>query len=80
MRTFRLLTATALGALFSMTAAAMDLAQTVEFHIGPQRLSTALLEFSQQANVQVVVGPEVGDRSSAGVSGPYSIGQGVETL
>jgi iron complex outermembrane receptor protein len=58
----------------------MDLAQVVEFHINPQRLSTALLEFSHQANVQIVVGPEVGDRHSAGLSGQYSIGQALTTL
>jgi iron complex outermembrane receptor protein len=80
MRAFRMVTVVALGGFFSMTAAAMDLAQTIDFHIDPQRLSTALLEFSQQANVQIVVSPEVGDRSSAGVSGPHSIGEGVSTL
>jgi iron complex outermembrane receptor protein len=58
----------------------MDLAQVVEFHIDPQRLSTALLEFSHQANVQIVVGPEAGDRHSAGLIGRHSIGQALTTL
>jgi hypothetical protein len=52
----------------------------VEFHIDPQRLSTALLEFSHQANVQIVVGPEVGDRNCTGLSGRHSIGQGLAAL
>jgi len=58
----------------------MDLAQVVEFHIDAQHLSTALLEFSHQANVQIVVGPEVGDRNSAGLTGRHSIGQALTTL
>ena len=58
----------------------MDLTRVIEFHIGPQRLSTALLEFSHQANVQIVVGPEVDARQSAGLSGRYSIGQGLTSL
>jgi iron complex outermembrane receptor protein len=61
-------------------ASAIDLAKVVEFHIVPQRLSTALLEFSHQANVQIVVGPEVGDRRSVGLSGQHSIGEALTTL
>jgi outer membrane receptor protein involved in Fe transport len=61
-------------------ASATDLAQVVEFHIDPQRLSTALLQFSRQANVQIVVGPEAGDRRSAGLTGRRTIGQALTTL
>jgi hypothetical protein len=70
----------ALWGLFSMTTVAVDLTQTIDFHIDPQRLATALLEFSHQANVQIVVGPEVGELSSAGLSGPHSIARGLATL
>jgi PQQ-dependent dehydrogenase (methanol/ethanol family) len=80
MRAFRLVTVIALWGLFSMTAVAMDLAQTIDFKIAPQRLATALLEFSHQANVQIVVGSEVGDRLSAGLSGRHSIAQGLTAL
>jgi hypothetical protein len=80
MRAFRMVTVIALCGLFSMTAVAMDLAQTIDFKIAPQRLATALLEFSHQANVQIVVGSEVGDRRSAGLSGRYSIAQGLTSL
>jgi glucose dehydrogenase len=80
MRAFRMVTVVAICGLFSMTAAAMDLAQMIDFKIAPQRLATALLEFSHQANVQIVVGSEVGDRLSAGLSGRYSIAQGLSAL
>jgi hypothetical protein len=45
---------------------AVDLTQQIDFKIPPQRLSTALLEFSHQAKVQIVVGPEVGERRTEG--------------
>src|SRR5258708_38066563 len=48
---------------------AVDLTRQVHFSIGPQRLSTALIEFSHQAKVQIIVGPEVGDRKTGGVAG-----------
>jgi hypothetical protein len=80
MRAFRMVTVLAVCGLFSMTAVAMDLAQMIDFKIAPQRLATALLEFSHQANVQIVVGSEVGDRRSAGLSGRYSIAQGLTSL
>jgi iron complex outermembrane recepter protein len=72
----------ALTVLFLTTtpAWAVDLTQQVTFSIRPQRLATALLEFSHQARVQIVVGPEVGERKTAGVSGMYSIGDALSTL
>jgi len=80
MQAFRMAAILAMGGLFCLSAAARDLSQVIDFHIDPQRLSTALLEFSHQANVQIVVGPEVGDRSSAGLSGRHSIAHGLATL
>jgi iron complex outermembrane recepter protein len=80
MGAFRLVTVAVLCGLCSVTAVSMDLSQTIDFHIDPQRLTTALLEFSHQANVQIVVGPDVGDVGSAGLSGPHSIAQGLTTL
>jgi len=75
-----MVTVVILCGVLSATAAAMDLARVIEFHIAPQRLSGALLEFSHQANVQIIVGPEVGDRDSAGLNGRSSIAQGLQTL
>jgi hypothetical protein len=80
MRAFRMVTLIALCGLFSMTSVAVDLAQMIDFKIAPQRLATALLEFSHQANVQIVVGSEGGDRHSAGLIGRYSIAQGLTAL
>jgi len=64
----------------STPARAVDLTQQVNFSIPPQRLSTALLEFSHQAKVQVIVGPEVGERRTDGVSGTHSIGDALIRL
>jgi iron complex outermembrane receptor protein len=66
--------------LASLPAGAVDLARTVDFNIRPQRLSTALLEFSHQAGVQLVVGREVGDRKTDGLSGRHSIADGLTAL
>jgi len=77
MRAFRLI---ALSVFLCSTASAMDLTREVEFHIDPQHLSTALLEFSHQANLQIVVGPEVGDHNSSGLNGRHSISQGLSNL
>ena len=80
MQAFRMATVLAVGGLLCLSAAAMDLSQVIDFHIDPQRLSTALLEFSHQANIQIVVGPEVGDRRSTGLGGRHSIAHGLATL
>src|SRR6185437_8008511 len=67
--------------LASLPAAAVDLSRQVEFSIRPQKLTTALLEFSHQASVQIVVGREVGGaRKSGGISGRHSIADGLTTL
>ena len=66
--------------LASLPASAVDLARQVEFSIPPQKLTTALLEFSHQAGVQIVVGREVGDRKTLGISGRHSIADGLTTL
>src|SRR5260221_6048682 len=58
---------------------AVDLTRQVHFSIGPQRLSTALIEFSHQAKVQIIVGPEVGDRKTGGVAGTHPLSDGVAT-
>jgi len=57
----------------SSWAWAVDLSQQIEFSIPPQRLSSALLEFSHQAKVQVIAGREVNGLRTDGVSGKRSI-------
>jgi iron complex outermembrane receptor protein len=66
--------------LAALPASAVDLARQVEFSIPPQKLTTALLEFSHQAGVQIIVGREVGDRKTLGISGRHSIADGLTTL
>jgi iron complex outermembrane receptor protein len=63
-----------------LPASAVDLTKQVDFSIPPQKLTTALLEFSHQAAVQIVVGREVGDRTTAGITGRHSIAEGLTTL
>jgi outer membrane receptor protein involved in Fe transport len=61
-------------------AFAVDLNQKINFTIPPQRLSTALLEFSHQAKVQIIVGPEIGERKTGGVTGIYALGDALRSL
>ena len=59
---------------------AVDLNRPITFQIPAQRLSRALLEFSHQAHVQIIVGPEVGERATDGIFGTYSIGDALTML
>src|SRR5262245_55300204 len=63
------------AALFALAAQAfaLDMEKQFTFDIPPQKLSTALLQFSHQAGVQVVVGPDVGEITTAGINGKRSI-------
>jgi outer membrane receptor protein involved in Fe transport len=65
---------------FAAQASAVDLDRQLSFDIPPQKLNTALLEFSHQAGVQVVVGPEVGEHKTEGVKGKESIGHALSRL
>jgi iron complex outermembrane recepter protein len=80
MQVLRAASFAALCGIFCLTARAMDVERKIDFHIAPQRLSTALLEFSHQANIQILIGPAVGDRKAPGLSGPYSIAGGLTIL
>jgi outer membrane receptor protein involved in Fe transport len=59
---------------------AVDLNRQLNFRIGPQRLATALIEYSHQAHVQIIIGPEVGERRTAGILGVHAIGDALATL
>jgi iron complex outermembrane receptor protein len=59
---------------------ALDLTQQATFNIPPQRLASALTQFSQQAGIQVVVGKEVGDRMTAGIQGTRTVGEALREL
>jgi iron complex outermembrane recepter protein len=59
-----------LAVLLNVPAIAADLESVRRFDIKPQRLETALLEFSKQAEMQVIGGTEtLGDIHTKGVSG-----------
>src|SRR5262245_8121355 len=73
-----LLAATALA--LCGRALAVDLNRKLTFDIPAQKLSTALLQFSHQSGVQVVVGPEVGEQTTAGVNGEQSIANALSHL
>jgi hypothetical protein len=64
----------ALFASLAIPVWAVDLTETVQFHIAAQRLSSALLEFSHQAKIQIIVAPDIGERTTHGISGPRPIG------
>lgn len=62
-------------------AQALSLSRTVTVKISPQKVSTALLELSQQAGVQVLMPGEIGDQQSTqGVNGEMSLEQALQKL
>ena len=60
---------------------AVELARQVQFEIAPQPLSAALIQFSKQAEVQVVAaGHKLDGISTKGVRGRYSIAEALRLL
>jgi iron complex outermembrane receptor protein len=65
----------------SASEAPLDLTRSIKFQIAPQRLASALLQFSTQAGVQIsTLGREVGDVQSPGISGVLPIGAALKQL
>ena len=63
------------------TLAAIDLGQQIQFNIAPQQLSSALLKFSAQSDIQVTVpGQLVEGKNSPGVVGKYKPGSALAIL
>lgn len=58
----------------------IDLNRQVEFAIPPQKLSAALIQFSHQARVQVVIRENLGDQVTSGVTGKHTIGEALQQL
>ncbi|HSZ09357.1 MAG TPA: TonB-dependent receptor [Steroidobacteraceae bacterium] len=76
---FVLALAVATGIRPSMAAA--DLGQQMQFDIAPQQLSSALLKFSAQSDIQVTVpGQLVEGKNSPGVVGKYKAGSALAIL
>jgi iron complex outermembrane receptor protein len=69
-----------LAALLPSSAFGMDLEKRVDFDIPAQDLSAALIQFSQQARVQVIVSEDLTGQTTQGVSGPQAIKQALHSL
>src|SRR5580698_5256340 len=61
--------------------AAIDLAQQRQFDIAPQQLSSALLKFSAQSDIQVTVPGQLAEgKQSPGVVGRFNAGSALAIL
>jgi iron complex outermembrane receptor protein len=69
-----------LGCLFSLTALAVDLERKVDFNIPAQSLSAALIQFSHQAKIQVIVSDDLGQQTTQGVAGAHTIRDALKQL
>jgi iron complex outermembrane receptor protein len=79
-RTRKLRAAFACLLALPLSALGMDLDKKVEFHIPAQDLSTALIEFSKQARLQVIVSTDLTGKTTQGVSGQKAIRQALSQL
>jgi iron complex outermembrane receptor protein len=62
-------------------ANAQSLSREVDFNIASQRLASAIVQFSEQAHVQVISsGIDVTDQTTAGVSGRLTVAEALNTL
>lgn len=72
---------TVLLALAANTASAVDLDRKVEFAIAAQPLSSALVDFSRQARIQVMSSEAtLGDSRAVALNGQYSIREALSAL
>ncbi len=68
-------------ALWGALAQAEPLSRQVNFNIAPQRLAAAIIQFSEQAHVQVISsGIDVGDQTTAGVIGKYTVAEALAVM
>src|SRR5580704_1980482 len=69
------------GAGIRLSMAAIDLAQQRQFDIAPQQLSSALLKFSAQSDIQVTVPGQLAEgKQSPGVVGRFNAGSALAIL
>jgi len=69
------------GAGIHLSLAAIDLAQLRQFDIAPQQLSSALLKFSAQSDIQVTVPGQLAEgKQSPGVVGRFNAGSALAIL
>jgi iron complex outermembrane receptor protein len=69
-----------LGCLFSFTSFAVDLERKVDFDIPPQSLSAALIQFSHQAKIQVIVSEDINPLTTPGITGLHTIREALKQL
>src|ERR1700722_7610819 len=69
-----------LACLFSFTAFAVDLDRKVDFDIPAQSLSAALIQFSHQTKIQIIVSDNINDQTTQGIAGPHTIREALKQL
>ena len=69
-----------LACFFSLTAFAVDLERKVDFDIPAQSLSAALIQFSHQSKIQVIVSDDLSQQTTHGVTGAYTIREALKQL
>ena len=69
-----------LACFFSLTAFAVDLERKVDFDIPAQSLSAALIQFSHQSKIQVIVSDDLSQQATHGVTGAYTIREALKQL
>src|ERR1700704_2531354 len=63
-----------------LTALGLDLDKTLAFQIPAEDLSSALIQFSEQARLQVIVSDELTGKPPRGVTGQKTINQALNQL
>src|ERR1700742_264014 len=66
--------------LFPFTAFAVDLERKVDFDVPAQSLSAALIQFSHQAKVQVIVSENISQQTTQGITGSHTIREALKQL
>ena len=66
--------------LFSFTAVAVDLDQSIDFNIPAQSLSAALIQFSHQAKIQVIVSDDISRQITPGITGRHTNREALKQL
>src|SRR5262245_28780952 len=69
-----------LGALPFSTAAALDLDRKIDFNIPAQDLDAALIEFSRQTRLQVIVSDDIRGKTTPGITGKLPIKRALSQL
>lgn len=67
-------------ALVSPLALALDLSRRINFNIPAEQLSAALIEFSHDTRIQIIVSADISGQMTSGISGPHAIEEALRTL